>query len=333
MNPTARKLAPNRPVVAGAVDDDMAYAVLPWAYSLQTRASKPPHFVIGFLKGRLTDQNRQVLGSALTFLSISHEFVTLEPDARFIRQGHISPTTFTKFQLADFLPGRHVWIDIDTVATAGWDDIFSEISAAPANANLIVAARGDQAAAMPDKPEKSSELRFNAGVLGWPSRKRFAWSAALDNAEIMDTQEQYLFNTLYGDHLCVISERFNTLTYRYDQVDSSKLPFITHYAGAHKPWHVSRRFSRECLRHQCPWSLWFEVEKELLAKLGEFENHNETLRLQTEALASGHFRLSGNQRGRAMLHVLRALGPFGWLPVLLAKPFRKLIPRGTHPLH
>jgi len=333
MNLIAHTAGSGTPIVSGAVDDGMAYAVLPWAYSLHTRASTPPHFVIGFLEGSLSAGNREALRSALEFLSISHEFVLLEHDARFIRQGHISPTTFTKFQLADLLPGQHVWIDIDTVATPGWDDIFSEISGAPSTAHLIVAARGDQAQALPATTAQPSNLAFNAGVLGWPARRRIPWSGALDDAHIVETQEQSLFNTLYGKHLFTVSERFNTLTYRYDRVDYSELPLITHYAGAHKPWHVPRRFSRACLRHHCPWSLWFQVEKELLAKLETYGKPLEVARLRSEALRSGDFGLSGGQRGRALLHILSFLGPFGWIPVVLAKPFRRFIPRGTHPLH
>ena len=333
MNLIARLAASGIPIVSGAVDDGMAYAVLPWAYSLHTRASTPPHFVIGFLEGSLSAGNREALRSALEFLSISHEFVLLEPDARFIRQGHISPTTFTKFQLADLLTGQHVWIDIDTVSTPGWDDIFSEISGAPASAHLIVAARVDQAHTQHATTKKPSDLAFNAGVLGWPARTRFPWSEALDNAEVVDTQEQSLFNTLYGKHLFTVSERFNTLTYRHDRVDYSELPLITHYAGAHKPWHVPRRFSGACLRHHCPWSLWFQVEKELLAKLENYRSLPEIARLRSEALGSGDFGLAGDQRGRALLHILRFLGPVGWIAVVLARPFRRFIPRGTHPLH
>ena len=333
MNLIAHPAGSGTPIVSGAVDDGMAYAVLPWAYSLHTRASTPPHFVIGFLEGRLSAGNRKALRSAFEFLSISHEFVLLEHDARFIRQGHISPTTFTKFQLADLLPGQHVWIDIDTAATPGWDKIFSEISGAPATAHLIVAARGDQAQTQRGTPTNPSELAFNAGVLGWPTQKRIPWSGALDNAQLVATQEQSLFNTLYGDHLFTVSERFNTLTYRYDQVDSSELPYIMHYAGAHKPWHVPRRFSGACLRHHCPWSLWFQLEKELLAKLEDYGSLPEIARLRSEALRSGAFGLSGDQRGRALLHILRFLGPVGWIPVVLSRPFRRFIPRGTHPLH
>lgn len=310
----------------------MAYAVLPWAFSLHSRAKVPPHFVIGFLEGRLSDKNKIALGSALEYLSISHEFMLLRNDLRFIQQGHISPTTFTKFQLADAIEGEHVWVDIDTVATAGWEDIFSEISRAPGTARLIVAARNRELH-VPHEPKKPSDLTFNAGVLGWPAQDRIPWSMALDDADIVETQEQYLFNALYGNFLHTVSEKFNTLTYRLGTVNPSHLPLITHYAGAHKPWHLPRQFSGECIRHQCPWSLWFALELELLEKLGGYQQSSEITRLKREALRSGGFRLSADQRGRALLHALRMLGHMGWLVLWLTRPLKAVIPRGTHPLH
>lgn len=333
MTSARKKLPPETPVVSGAVDDGMAYALLTWAYSLHNRTGLAPHFVIGFLEGRLSAKKRNTLGSALQHLSISHEFVALPQDSRFIQQGHISPTTFAKFQLADLLSGTHVWIDIDTIATDGWARIFSEISAAPAESKLIVATRDDSARAHSDSPPKPHGLAFNAGVLGWPARHRVPWSGALDSAELVATQEQHLFNTLYDGQIHTVSEKFNTLTYRYDQLDNSDLPFITHYAGAHKPWHVPRQFAPACVRHRCPWSLWFEVEEELLSALDGHEGLPGINALRAEALRSGRLGLSGDQRGRAFLHLLRVLGPAGWLLLAIAKLVTRFIPRGTHPLH
>ena len=333
MKPNVVNLPEGTRVVSGAVDDTMAYAVLTWAHSLSAHGNTRPHLIIGYLDGLLSGRNRNTLTLALDFLSISHEFVLLDRDDRFIQQGHISPTTFTKFQLADLIPIEHVWIDIDTVATSGWEDIFSEIASAPSRAKLVVSERGEVATGVQGSGQQSSELAFNAGVLGWPARPRIPWSKALDELDLTETQEQYLFNALYANHLITVSERFNALTYRYDRVDPQHRPFITHYAGAHKPWHLPRRYSRTCMGHHCPWSLWFEEEQRMLHHLQRFEHLDDIIRLQEEALRSGSWGLAGNQRGRALLHVLRILGPLGWVPLFLAKPFRHILPRGTHPIH
>lgn len=320
-------------LVSGAVDDGMAYAVLPWAYSLDRSAHTPPHFIIGFLEGKLNSRNRQALTAGLSSLSISHDFVELTPDPRFIKQGHISPTTFSKFQLADTIPGPHVWIDIDTVATAGWDQIFSEISQAPRSTALVVAERGHEHTVSTETSRKPSDLAFNAGVLGWPDRERIPWSEALDSAAAVDTQEQYLFNALYSGRFHRVSERFNALSYHYDTVDQMSLPLIAHFAGAHKPWHLPRRFAQLCTRYHCPWGLWFEVEQELLGKLAGSADLRDIRRLRREGLRSGRWSSARDHRGRMLLHVLRMLGPFGWALVVVSQPLKKLVPRGTHPLH
>ncbi len=219
------------------------------------------------------------------------------------------------------------------IATAGWDAIYGEISSAPTDAHLVVTTRGERAPVSTGTPAKPSDLAFNAGVLGWPARTRIPWSEALDDAEVVDTQEQYLFNTLYGEHLSTISERFNTLTYRYDQLDSGELPFITHYAGAHKPWHVPRRFSQGLPHASMPLVALVPGREELLAKLSDYESFDQIARLQSAGASvrrGKSFRRSARAGSSASSASFR---PLGWLLVAVAKPFRRFIPRGTHPLH
>jgi lipopolysaccharide biosynthesis glycosyltransferase len=273
------------------------------------------------------------VGKVLTYLGISHEFLELASDTRFITQGHISPTTFTKFLLADEIRELNVWIDVDTVATEGWDTIFALIAQSPEAVKLVVAERGNSSSGNPKKVAKPSDLLFNAGVLGWPERPRLPWSDQLDLAEIVETQEQFLFNSLYALHITQIPETYNTLTYRRDHFKDTAPPFILHYAGAHKPWHMPRRFSRVCTSYRCPWSLWFHAEKALLDAVARSPHVNEVEELKNQALTSGVIGKSRDYSGRALLQKLQRMGIMGWVLVFLAKPFSRWIPRGTHPLH
>ncbi len=320
-------------LVVGAIDDNMVYPVLVWAFSLHRGASTAPHIIIGFLTGHLSERNRGVVGKVLTYLGISHEFLELASDTRFITQGHISPTTFTKFLLADQIRELNVWIDVDTVATEGWDTVFALIAQSPEEAKLVVAERGNSSSGNPKKVTKPSDLVFNAGVLGWPERPRLPWSAELDNADMVGTQEQFLFNSLYASHIAQIPETYNTLTYRRDHFRDTAPPFILHYAGAHKPWHMPRRFSRVCTSYRCPWSLWLHAEKALLDAVAQSPHVNEVEELKNQALTSGVIEKSRDYSGRALLQKLQRMGIMGWVLVFLAKPFSRWIPRGTHPLH
>jgi len=320
-------------LVVGAIDDNMVYSVLVWAFSLHATALAPPHIVIGFLTGHLSESNRGVVGKVLTYLGISHEFLELASDTRFITQGHISPTTFTKFLLADQIRELNVWIDVDTVATEGWESIFTLIARSPEEAKLVVAERGNSSSGNLKKVTKPSDLVFNAGVLGWPARPRLPWSDQLDLAEIVETQEQFLFNSLYALHIAQIPETYNTLTYRRDHFRDTAPPFILHYAGAHKPWHMPRRFSRVCTSYRCPWSLWFDAEEDMLDAVAQSPHVNEVEELKNQALTSGVIGKSRDYSGRALLQKLQRMGIMGWVLVFLAKPFSRWIPRGTHPLH
>ena len=320
-------------VVAGAIDDNMLYPLLVWAWSLSESAVKPFRIVIGFLEDELSAKNRTIIGEVLDVLSIRHELVELKKDTRFIAQGHISPTTFTKFLLADLIAGPHVWIDVDAVAKPGWDEIFQEMAAVPASVYLVVVDRGKGVSTQASGIESPSNLAFNAGVLGWPGKKRKDWSKQLDSVGLVDTQEQFLFNKLYGSHSHKVSESFNTLTYRYDSFSRLDKPRITHYAGAHKPWHLPRRFSQLCLNHRCPWSLWFVSESAFLEAISEEPVRDTVAQEQKRALGVTRLSLNRGQTGLALLRVLRSIGQLGWLIIFASKPFKRWIPRGTHPLH
>jgi lipopolysaccharide biosynthesis glycosyltransferase len=330
---TEIKIPKGSRVVVGALDDNMVYPTLVWAHSLDRGASNPVHVLIGHLSGSLSTSHKAFLEKTLLSLNISHEFVELTSDPRFISQGHISPTTFAKFILADLVPGLNVWIDIDTVTTPGWDSLFEEIEKTPQDSLLVVAERGDRLAGDSGLHSKPSELAFNAGVLGWPARKRIPWSEALDDSSVVQTQEQYLFNKLYESHTAFISERFNTLSYRYHSLSDSEPPFVVHYAGAHKPWHLPRRYVRRCENYGTLWSLWFEAEKALLRDLKNLGTVELVVPLQKAALWSGKFDKTRDHRGREFLRLLSWLGPLGWVVVALLIPWKRLIPRGTHPLH
>jgi lipopolysaccharide biosynthesis glycosyltransferase len=320
-------------LVVGAIDDNMVYPVLVWAFSLHAAASTPPHIVIGFLEGHLSERNRKVVGKVLTYLGIGHEFLELASDSRFITQGHISPTTFTKFLLADQIAELNVWIDVDTVATEGWDSIFDSIAQSQEEVKLVVAERGNRGSGSSKKLQKPSDLVFNAGVLGWPARPRLPWSEQLDSVEMTETQEQFLFNSLYASHIAKVPETYNTLTYRRDHFRDTAPPFILHYAGAHKPWHMPRRFSPVCTSYRCPWSLWFDAEEDMLDAVARSPHVNEVEELKNHALTSGAIGKSRDYSGRKLLRTLQRMGIMGWVLVFAAKPFSRWIPRGTHPLH
>lgn len=321
--PSPAKTPPTTHRVVCAIDSQMVYALCVALHSLQRHTSAPFGLTVGYLEGTLPEGDREYLSAVISHLGIDHQFSNLGSDKRFITQGHISPTTFAKFLLADSHPQPHLWIDADTIGLAGWDDLFAHIHEATTAQGLVVAKR----------EEGATGLAFNAGVLGWPAGARRQWSDHLNTLQVIDTQEQYLFNLLYADTAMRVSERFNALTYRVDSLSSTTPPFIIHYAGAHKPWHMPRRHAHRCLSYRCPWSEWFIAESEFLDDLGDSALLQDTLPRRQRALRSGALRWQRDHRGLLFLRALQSLGPLGGALIAILLALVRFVPRGTHPVH
>jgi lipopolysaccharide biosynthesis glycosyltransferase len=309
--------------VVCAIDSQMVYALAVAMSSLQKSATRPFRLTIGYLAGTLSESDRNYLGRIMDHIGVAYSFSDLGSDPRFITQGHISPTTFAKFLLADQNPEAHLWLDADTVALPEWESIFGLLDATTPEQGLLVAQRGADKLGLP----------FNAGVLGWPTGPRRDWSSRLNQLELVDTQEQYLFNELYAPTAKTVSERYNSLTYRIDRIPGIDPPFIIHYAGAHKPWHLPRPLNGRCVEHRCPWSAWFTAEAEFLDGLDGPGLLAETRRRQHSALRCGTVRWQRDHVGLIFLRILVTLGPLGRVLVGLLRPLASRAPRGTHPLH
>ena len=316
--------------VVCAVDSQMAYGLAVLLSSLKDTTQKDFTLTIGYLGERLSGEDRRFLAEVTNELKIETTFLPLPDRDVFITQGHISPTTFAKFLLGDEYPTPHLWIDADTVALPGWDQIFDEVASCSTAEGLVVAERGSSSSGPLEKP---SDLPFNAGVLGWPRGPRRDWETPLTTLDAVDTQEQFLFNQLYASTARRVPEKFNLLTYRVDSLDPHHMPHILHYAGAHKPWLLKRDLIEACMTHRCPWSAWFDAERKLYAHLTNSHLAGELGRRQTVALRAGAVRLRRDHSGYNFLRLLTALGPLARVVVGLLGLLKQWVPRGTHPIH
>lgn len=313
--------------VVCAIDSQMAYALAVLLGSLKRGSSKGFRVTVGYLEDSLPQKDRDTLSDLAAALGIPLDFMPLPHNPLFIAQGHISPTTFAKFLLSDAITDSHLWLDADTVALPGWDSIFEVIEASSEKQGLVVAKRGES----PGTARES--MAFNAGVLGWPQGARRTWEEPLRLMDSVDTQEQALFNNLYSETASWVSEKYNTLTYRIDQLDPTDLPYIIHYAGAHKPWHLGRRLAKGCVDYGCPWSEWFAAEGSLIQDITAGPLAEKISSLQRAALATGRLRWQRDHSGLWLVKVLTTLGPGARIVTWCLGLLKQWIPRGTHPLH
>ena len=235
MNSTVAQKKSQTPsnVVAMAIDNHMVFAFFVLVHSLKTSARRDFSLVIGYFDGHLDNRHIRVMEEFLTELAIEYEIRPLVPSPLFTERRHLTITTFSKFVISDAVSAPHLWLDIDTIARAGWDDIFDALHSAKLGTSLIVAEKIDS--------QHTKFEGFNAGVLGWTGEARKPWADALEELpEKRFSSEQYLFNSLYANNNETVGVRFNFLSSWHGNARELEKASIIHYSGPLKPWHLAQ---------------------------------------------------------------------------------------------
>lgn len=294
----------SRHIVAIALDDHMVYAFFVLIHSLRTTAKTPFTLIIGYFQGRLSDPHLGLMKSYLATTGIDYEIRELTPNPLFTERRHLTITTFSKFVISDAVTAPHLWIDLDTIARDGWDDVFAPLLAAGTDIPLVVA----------DKLE-SPHTRFdgfNAGVLGWTAAERKPWIETLESLpEKRFSSEQHLFNTLYASDNSVVDVRFNFLSGWHTYQEERERASIIHYSGPIKPWHLPRRHAQQWLSINSSWQAWFDAETSMKASLQGTRLAKPLQRLAHQALRSGRLHTGKGAAAGWFLRLLSTIGPMG----------------------
>mgnify|MGYP001394977444 CR=1 FL=1 len=295
---------PQQNIVAVAVDDHMAYAFFVLISSLRNTAKIPFSLIIGYFEGRLSAANRRLMAQYMTQIGVDYEIRELQPHPLFTERRHLTITTFSKFVISDAVAEPHVWIDIDTIAREGWDEIFALVHGAGDSAPLVVA---DKIASPHTRFEG-----FNAGVLGWTSAPRKKWASALERMpEKRFSSEQHLFNTLYESEAKRVDVSFNFLSSWHARASELARAVIIHYSGPIKPWHLPRRHSERWESINPSWRAWFQAEDVLYTSLDGSPLSPGVRTQAKKALQSGRLYAGKGAAAGLFMRTLVFLGPLG----------------------
>ena len=299
-----QKLPADKNVVALALDDKMVYGFLVLVHSLVQHRRTSLFLVVGFFEGRLSKAHVDLITRYLSWLGVDHTLEELTAHELFTERRHLTITTFSKFVLSDLFEGAHLWVDLDTVALPGWDDIFTTIDSAAEDVALVVA----------DKisgPQTRFD-GFNAGVLGWTKSPRKEWLTQLANLpEKRFSSEQYLFNTLYLESAHYVDAGFNFLSSWHKDFANTKGVRIIHYSGPIKPWHLARRHRQAWKAINSTWEQWFSAEDQLFANTIPQDLIGHIRVARRRALFSGRLHTGKGALAGWVMRALAVLGPLG----------------------
>ena len=297
--------SPARPnIVALAIDNRMVYGFLVLVSAILRTASRPISLIIGYFPTELHHSNRTLIKVFLDAWGASYEFVESQPHELFTERRHLTITTFSKFVIADHIVEPHLWLDIDTIVRPGWDEIFTPMHSAGPKTALVVAEK----VASPHTRFEG----FNAGVLGWTSSPRKPWAEALAGLpEKRFSSEQYLFNTLYSQSYLTVDPAFNFLSSWHKELPAHPNPFVLHFSGPIKPWHLARRHTRAWQEINAIWDFWFSAEDAMFSENSSpvLEKHLRTMK--KSALFSGRLHSGKGALAGWVMRFLALAGPLG----------------------
>jgi len=302
-------------LVAVALDDKMIYAFFVLAHSLLSTSSKPFNLLVGYFSGHLKPSHQKKIKDFANLIGLGLTMIELSPNPEFTERRHLTITTFSKFVIADKIPAPHLWLDLDTIARSGWDELFDHLEKAPNSKKLVVA-----------KKLESPQTRFegfNAGVLGWTNQPRAEWITALRLLpEKRFSSEQFLFNKLYSGFTHTVEAKFNFLSSWHALTIELSKSIIIHYSGPVKPWHLIDRHRGAWTKINSSWDFWFTAESALLrdpkVRPALYDLHN----LRRRALFSGRLHTGKGALAGWVLRILAVLGPLG-VPAVWAMQRRK----------
>lgn len=200
--------------------------------------------------------------------------------------GHIPGTAWAKvialFQMEVELGSEVLYLDPDTLALPGYEEVFSIESFSP----LGITARPTPGHSMFEEkwgqrffnetgmfPQSRQDWYFNSGVMKLNLRKlqRFNhwvdWRELLKNnlANQLVLQDQDFLNAMSIGRIDRLNQRLNCYPSDYSKEETR----ILHFAGGYKPWHYRNPLSRLPINRNArkAMRIWRETESEILGKL------------------------------------------------------------------
>jgi len=238
-------------VVASAVDNNYLWPLLVMLRSAKSTSSSPFRFILGYDVNSFSPDNVKLVETVCLLWDIPAITVQIDLDFQVDPEGYITSATYARLLLADILPSKFLWIDADVLCQYGWDGIF-KISKESTDEPTVIGIKDPLVQfGIPESQSKNAAVQlagvqyFNAGVvLLDPNKWRLnrapeKWREAFENSTKLGFlfHDQCILNYLLYDSSKLIPNEFNYLV-RSDTGRLVRHPFMIHFAGGFKPWHM-----------------------------------------------------------------------------------------------
>ena len=187
----------DKKVVALSIDDNYVWPLLSLCYSLWTNSDEGFIVYIANVNGTLSSINQRLIESALKTMRLSFRIIEAQipPDVK--TDSRISIAAYGRLWMADNLKEDFIYLDADSLAFEGWQEIFKLIPKLKSNPKYLLGA----------SPAKSNE------GLNWESEYVNTRLLAFHSTCLIISQKNWMTNTRkFGkDSWYAVARRANEL--------------------------------------------------------------------------------------------------------------------------
>jgi len=127
-------------IVAMSIDDNYVWPLLSLSYSMWKNAEGDFEICIANVNGTLSASSQEIIGSVLGVMQIPNRIVDARIPSDVKTDSRISIAAYGRLWLADNLKEDFVYFDADSLAFAGWQEIFTEIRELKDHSNYLLGA-------------------------------------------------------------------------------------------------------------------------------------------------------------------------------------------------
>jgi len=123
-----------------SIDDNYVWPLLSLSYSMWKNAEGDFEICIANVNGTLSASSQEIIGSVLGVMQIPNRIVDARIPSDVKTDSRISIAAYGRLWLADNLKEDFVYLDADSLAFAGWQEIFKEIRELKDHPNYLLGA-------------------------------------------------------------------------------------------------------------------------------------------------------------------------------------------------
>jgi lipopolysaccharide biosynthesis glycosyltransferase len=242
--------------IVSGIDDNYVYPFLIMLNSARKNTLRKLNVSLGYNTNSLSSQSKKkvtkiarVLGTDINWIELNFNLETNIPTG-----SHITEASYFRLLLADNLPETFLWLDSDIILFENWDSIF-EFNDHNLSETIAFAVQDPIVVEEHDFKESNSAVRlagknyFNAGVVIidpklWRNNQLdVIWKNLISDYSKLGFmfQDQDILNYVLLGKTKMIPLPYNHLVTR-TQASYETYPYIAHFAGAIKPWHIPPYF-------------------------------------------------------------------------------------------